>query len=44
MITLLYLLICWLSYDISVDYKILTATVVLDILWTITGILHYNKK
>ncbi len=44
MITLIYGLICLLSGDISVDYNILIATVVLDVAWGILAYLGKFKK
>ena len=43
-LTAIYLLICWLSTQIQVDYHLLTATVVIDIVWMMLGYLVNISK
>ena len=44
MITIVYLLICWLSSGISVDYPILFATVALDFAWIFAGLIYNDRR
>lgn len=43
-LTAIYLLICWLSTQIQVDYYLLTATVVIDIAWLVVVYLVNKAK